>query len=54
MVALVRVLLSARAAWAVSNDAVVVENVRTASMMVRKFRGGNRDMMRRWCQKCSS
>ena len=33
-----RVILSARAAWAVVNDAAVVENVRTASMMVRKSR----------------
>ena len=31
-----RVILSTRAAWVVANDAVVVENVRTASMMVRK------------------
>ena len=36
MAASVRVILSARVAWAVSNDAAVVENVRTASMMVRK------------------
>ena len=28
--------MSARAAWAVANDAAVVENVRTASMMVKK------------------
>ena len=38
MVALVRVILSARATWVVVNDAVVVENVRTAAMMVRKSR----------------
>ena len=38
MVALVRVILSTRAAWAVANDANVVENVRTASMMVKKSR----------------
>ena len=31
-----RVILSARAAWAVANDSTVVENVRTASMMVGK------------------
>ena len=31
-----RVILFARAAWAVANDAVAVENVRTTSMMVRK------------------
>ena len=30
------VILSARAAWAVANDADVEENVRTASMMVKK------------------
>ena len=36
MVASVRVILSARAAWAIVNDAAVVENVRTATMMVRK------------------
>ena len=36
MAASVRAILSARAAWAVANDAAVVENVRTASMMVRK------------------
>ena len=36
MAASVRVILSARAAWAVANDAVIVENVRTTSMMVRK------------------
>ena len=34
----VRVILSARAAWIVANDATVVEKVRTASMMVKKFR----------------
>ena len=34
----VRVILSAMAAWAVANDAAVVENVRTGSMMVRKSR----------------
>ena len=34
----VRVILSARAAWAVANDADVEENVRTASMMARKSR----------------
>ena len=33
-----RVILSARVAWAVANDANVVENVRTASMMTRKSR----------------
>ena len=33
-----RVILSARAAWAVANDANVAENVRTASMMARKSR----------------
>ena len=33
-----RVILSVRAAWAVANDAAVVENVLTASMMVRKSR----------------
>ena len=32
----VRVILSARVAWAVANDAVVVENMRTSSMMVKK------------------
>ena len=36
MAASVRVILSARAAWAVANDAEVAENVRTASMMVKK------------------
>ena len=38
MAASVRVILSARSAWAVANDATVVENVRTAIMMVRKSR----------------
>ena len=38
MAASVRVILSARAAWAVANDVVVVENMRIASMMVRKSR----------------
>ena len=38
MAALVRVILSARAAWAVANDVDVAENVRTASMMVKKSR----------------
>ena len=33
-----RVILFARAAWAVAKDAAVVENVRTAFMMVRKSR----------------
>ena len=33
-----RVILSAKAAWAVTNDAVVVENERTMSMKVRKSR----------------
>ena len=33
-----RVILSARAAWAVANDAAVVENVGTTYMMVRKSR----------------
>ena len=33
-----QVILSARVAWAVANDAAVVENVRTASMMVKKSR----------------
>ena len=31
-----RVILSASASWEVANDAVVAENVRTASMIVRK------------------
>ena len=38
MAASVRVVLSVRAAWAVANDADVEENMRTASMMVRKSR----------------
>ena len=38
MAASVRAILSARAAWAVANDATVVENVRTASMMFKKSR----------------
>ena len=33
-----RVILSMRAAWVVANDVDVEENVRTASMMVRKSR----------------
>ena len=33
-----RVILSTRAAWAVTNDSAVAENVRTASMMVKKLR----------------
>ena len=32
----VRVILSARVAWAAANEAAVVENVRIASMIVRK------------------
>ena len=36
MAASVRVILSARATWAVANDVDVEENVRTASMMVIK------------------
>ena len=31
-----RVILSARVAWAAANEAEVVENERTASMIVRK------------------
>ena len=31
-----RVILSASAAWEAANDVVVAENVRTASMIVRK------------------
>ena len=31
-----RVILSTRAAWAVTNDADVAKNVRTASMMTKK------------------
>ena len=38
MAASVRVILSARAAWTIAKDAAIVENVRTASMMVRKSR----------------
>ena len=38
MAASVRVILSARAAWAVVNDVDVEDNLRTASMMVRKSR----------------
>ena len=38
MAASVRVILSATAVWVVANDAAVVENARTASMMVRKSR----------------
>ena len=38
MAASVRVILSARAAWAVTNDVDVAENVQTASVMVRKSR----------------
>ena len=38
MAASVQVILLARAAWAVVNDAAIVENVGTASMMVRKSR----------------
>ena len=38
MSASVRVNLSARATWAVANDADVADNVRTASMMVKKSR----------------
>ena len=36
MAASERVILSARDAWAVANDADMAENVRTASMMVKK------------------
>ena len=43
-----QVILSARAAWAVANDVVVVENVRTAPMMVRKSRV-EIGMLLRWC-----
>ena len=32
------VILSVRAAWVVANDSDVVENVQTASMMVKKSR----------------
>ena len=38
MVASMRVILSTRAAWEVANDTDVEDNVRTASMMVRKSR----------------
>ena len=38
MTASVRVILFARAAWAVANDADVAENVQTASIMVKKSR----------------
>ena len=38
MAASVRVIMSARATWKVTNDVVVVENVQTASMMVKKSR----------------
>ena len=38
MAASVRVILSARASSAVTNDANVVENAQTASMMVKKSR----------------
>ena len=38
MTASVRVILSAKAAWAVANDADVAENVWTTSMMARKSR----------------
>ena len=47
-----RVILSARATWVVANDADVEENVRTASMIVRKSRveiviycGGGADVL---------
>ena len=36
MAASMRVVLSARVAWAAKNEAEVVENVQTASMIVRK------------------
>ena len=36
MVALVRVILFARVSWEATNEATVVENVRAASMIVRK------------------
>ena len=52
MAASVRVILSVRAAWAVANDADVEENVRIASMMVRKsqveiviYCGGGADVL---------
>ena len=38
MAASVRVILSTRATWVVANDADVDENMRIASMMVRKSR----------------
>ena len=38
MEAFVQVIFSTRVAWAVTNDTDVEENVRTASMMVRKSR----------------
>ena len=38
MAASAQVILSARAAWAVANDADVAENVRTTSMITRKSR----------------
>ena len=34
----VRVILSARVAWAAANDAYVAENLRIASIMARKSR----------------
>ena len=36
MAALVRVILSTRVAWAVENEAEIIENEWTASMIVRK------------------
>ena len=36
MAASVRVILAAKAAWAVATDAEVVENVRIAPMMAKK------------------
>ena len=36
MASLVQVILSASMAWEAANDAVVAENVRTTSMIVRK------------------
>ena len=38
MAASVRVILSAKAAWAIATDSDLEENVRTASMKVRKSR----------------
>ena len=38
MAATMRVILSARAAWAVANDVDVVENVQIESLMVKKSR----------------